>query len=1015
MISTLRSILRVVTGGLLLASCSLPPPGAITGGARTDAEALELGGNSAGESCSLQRGPSDANIYCGIYLEPSGRVVTASGGDPVSLLAASPWRTAFDNRFACGVPSGTAVLDGSGAAMTCIHRHRGYKQVVMAARIGDAVYIADAIEPAVPVLPRAIGVMANRLPAVPVKAEQAALRSRREATRQTDITGAAALQAIDQLTADGARENREGNYAAAEADYRRVVEVQEKLVGPNNPALAVPLARQAVQVSNQGRFAESERLLARANKLATLPSQPDPAALPLTIHLTALDKLNRDQPAEALTLLTQAESGFRHLVPKGVLTGRPRTDAVARSTAEQMSTYAEDAALLSNQSTNDALHGLLETYRYRAIALRGLGRGAEADAVLNTARTMFAGRDPRLAARYFRTAGMGAASSGRGTAAVADLENAVTYFGQGDTNRPLAETQLLLASQLIAQGESRRAASRCQDAVKTLQTLKIGLPIDKVMPCLSALYATSGQSIGIGGSPATDMFALAQIAQGGITSRQIAQATAALGAGSKNAAVRKAIQQQDALKPALDDLYRKRAELASDKADATKLSIIDDKIKRLEEERQEAGTALQAAAPGYAALIQESVSVRDVQNLLRPGEALAVIVVGDRDGYTLLVRDGRIYTGRIDGGSGRVDALVQRFRSSMAVQPGAPPLPFDTEAARELFTAVLGPVENGLAGVTSLVVAPTGSLLSVPFGALLTGPAANPNLGQAPFLVRRMAVAHVPSPSSFVNLRQGSRNGGQGASPARRTVAEAGRPWFGFGGFRAPSQNQAAATFPSDTCGASARLFASLPPLPGSGQELDVARKLTGAAENEQLLGPAFTARGVTSLTQLADYRVLHFSTHALLPGELRCQTEPAIVTSTPPNARDASGALLKTSDIQELQLNADLVILSACNTGGPNGAGAGESLSGLARSFFFAGARTLMVTHWESNNVTLPYLMARFLKNAKSATGGDYAAALAMAQRTMLDEAVGDLVLQSHPYYWAVAAVVGGTGRARP
>ena len=136
---------------------------------------------------------------------------------------------------------------------------------------------------------------------------------------------------------------------------------------------------------------------------------------------------------------------------------------------------------------------------------------------------------------------------------------------------------------------------------------------------------------------------------------------------------------------------------------------------------------------------------------------------------------------------------------------------------------------------------------------------------------------------------------------------------------------------------------------------------------SDELLGPAFTAQAVLT-TQLKDYRILQFSTHALLPSELRCQSEPAIVTSAPAGAPDASGALLTASQVVGLDLDADLVILSACNSGGPGGTTAGESLSGLARAFFYAGARSLMVTHWSVNDQVAAFLVADTLRRMREA-----------------------------------------------
>ena len=166
---------------------------------------------------------------------------------------------------------------------------------------------------------------------------------------------------------------------------------------------------------------------------------------------------------------------------------------------------------------------------------------------------------------------------------------------------------------------------------------------------------------------------------------------------------------------------------------------------------------------------------------------------------------------------------------------------------------------------------------------------------------------------------------------------------------------------------------------------------LLGAPPSDELLNAAFTADAVRH-TALKDYRILHFATHALLPAELRCQNEPAIVTSAPPNARDASGTLLTASDVVGLDLDANAVILSACNTGGPGNSTGGESLSGLARAFFFAGARSMLVTHWSINDQTSAFLVADTLRRLASGENGGRgragSPALRAAQLGIIDRA---------------------------
>src|SRR5262249_23076968 len=154
-------------------------------------------------------------------------------------------------------------------------------------------------------------------------------------------------------------------------------------------------------------------------------------------------------------------------------------------------------------------------------------------------------------------------------------------------------------------------------------------------------------------------------------------------------------------------------------------------------------------------------------------------------------------------------------------------------------------------------------------------------------------------------------------------TSAASKPWFGFGDFRPVSVAQAQRSFPSGPCGDSGRLLASLPALPGAVKELENARAVLAAQGDDGLTGEAVTAARLLN-TPLKDFRILHFAAHALLPTDLKCQTEAAIVTSPPNGSPDAKGALLSASRLLGLDLDANLVILSACNSGGPGG-GAGE------------------------------------------------------------------------------------------
>ena len=118
---------------------------------------------------------------------------------------------------------------------------------------------------------------------------------------------------------------------------------------------------------------------------------------------------------------------------------------------------------------------------------------------------------------------------------------------------------------------------------------------------------------------------------------------------------------------------------------------------------------------------------------------------------------------------------------------------------------------------------------------------------------------------------------------------------------------------------------------------------------------------------------------------------------------------LLTASEIMELKLDADLVILSAANSGGPGAISGGESLSGLARSFFYAGARSIMVTHWSVNDQVTAFLVADMLRRLQGGEGAGAAGALRYTQLGVLARAGKDLPADlAHPFFWGAFALIG-------
>ena len=202
-------------------------------------------------------------------------------------------------------------------------------------------------------------------------------------------------------------------------------------------------------------------------------------------------------------------------------------------------------------------------------------------------------------------------------------------------------------------------------------------------------------------------------------------------------------------------------------------------------------------------------------------------------------------------------------------------------------------------------------------------------------------------------------------------------------------------------------------PLPETTDELCAVARDLGADVRELRLGAAATEGTIKALSAsgaLARYRIVHMATHGLLAGQLSARSEPGLILTPPATASAEDDGYLTASEIAGLKLDADWVILSACNTaaGGANGA---EALSGLARAFFFAQARALLVSHWEVDTQATVRLITSSVKELTSDRSIGRAEALRRAMLAMIDQGTP---AEAHPANWAPFVVVGEGGAGR-
>jgi len=342
-----------------------------------------------------------------------------------------------------------------------------------------------------------------------------------------------------------------------------------------------------------------------------------------------------------------------------------------------------------------------------------------------------------------------------------------------------------------------------------------------------------------------------------------------------------------------------------------------------------------------------------------------------------------------------------RLRQGLDPYSGAT---IDAGLAHNLYRKLLGPIEHLIADKKHLIFVLNGALTSLPPQVLVESNPAGKSLKDVDWLIRRHSVSLLPSVSSLKFLR--SHNSVEAPKP----LTGYADPVFNHDN-ATPETRMASRGYGSYFHGAIANLDMlrhALPPLPETAHELKAVARDFGVPDSDLFLGAKATETAVKH-ADLKEYRIVYFATHALVAGETakfaKLKAEPALALSLPDKPTELDDGLLTASEVAQLKLNADWVVLSACNTAAGDKPGA-EALSGLARAFFYAGARALLVSNWPVISKPAVVLMTstfdRLAKNKKLSA----AEALREGMLSMIDDTAHPN--WSNPIIWAPFVIVG-------
>jgi CHAT domain-containing protein len=421
-------------------------------------------------------------------------------------------------------------------------------------------------------------------------------------------------------------------------------------------------------------------------------------------------------------------------------------------------------------------------------------------------------------------------------------------------------------------------------------------------------------------------------------------------------------------------------------------------VERLRVAATEANSAFAEAYPAQAkAVTGASASVGDIRQVLRTGEALLSYLTLEDQSFLWLVTNQRAALIPIDHDSAWFGDRIRALRATVnprEVSDLSDILPFATDDAADLYASLIQPADLSAEDL-HLIIVPDGTLQSLPFATLLSNRVVAPEdfsgYRQLPWLIRDRDITILPEVGALVAFR-----GAVKPSAAKEPFLGIGDPLLAGTGT------------PEPTSATTAELLRSLPPLPEAADELNALATALKAPPAAVVTSTAATEAMVKSAA-LENYRVIAFATHGLVAGDFGRLREPGLVLTPPATAQGEDDGLLTVGEIADLKLDADWVILSACNTAAADGTPGAEGLSGLARGFFFAGSRALLVSQWEVLSVAAVQLTTGTLQHLANEPRIGKAAALRLSILGLMTPEQDDYL--AHPIFWAPFELVGEGG----
>ncbi len=970
---------------------------------------------SAGVLCTAQYRPTDAALTS--MFDRGYRVVCRDAASPVASLYAlrggegdrlAQYLQAAMSRLSCGEKQVTEVETVGGASVIeCRDPKAGVDYRIYAAVRGDTVFVAEGLSGYDSALKLALATLVTDR-AVPGTVDVAT-------TQVSDPAAFARIQAgtLDEESArvEAYVRNNYGAYAES-SEFFETLAAREQ---GGTERTAEFLANQALQQSNMGDFATAGALFARADKLV---ASSDGVTQRMIRNFRAIDAINQRNPDEAIKVLNRPVSIDTELIGETRLS----QGEITKMLADQIN--RENSGLKRLGGVDSSLTGpeRAQILDGQALLLRGtaLRLSGQSDAALLALQqgidTIVAVRNGRISSTGWLRAEVATQraliqeSRGDFAGARAGLTEALDIYRLDYPQSPgLLSAKGRLAAFLARRGEADASIALYDEIVAEGEAVPSARASMKEMlgPYFAqlAVRADSDQQV------AARMFNASQLLQRPGVAQTQAVLARELSEGNDEASAlfRLAVTRTREISRTSAEIQRLEALPSPTPDDVATLALARESLTTQQNEQ----TALQSRLGQYSqyrVLSPTSVTLPELQKLLGPREGYYKVSFVGAKVYGQLITADKVRTVSVNLTRSDLDKTVAKLRDSIVVIENGQPTnyPFDVVEARKLYDALFPGLKQDLAGIEHLVYEPDGALLQLPPGLLVED-----QKGVDAYLERSAALDADPFDFTGVAWFGRDRRFSIAVSPRSfadvRTIAPArGKQAYLGVGENAPPPERIQLASASRDADCEWPVATWMDPI--SPAELKLAQSVLGAGRANVLTQQSFSDTALLGRDDLNEYRILHFATHGLVTAPRpECPARPALVTSF---GDASSDGLLSFKEIFDLKLDADLVILSACDTAGLATVSASReagietggnfALDGLVRAFVGAGARSVLASHWpvpDDFNATENLISSLF----KASPGTAMNESLAKAQRTAMDDP-----LTSHPYYWAAFILLG-------